>query len=201
MKNLTRRQQEILNFIRSFIKENHFPPTIREVAEKFEISVKGGYDHIKALEKKEVIKCGSNRSRSIVILNNQHSPASGVKKVPILGDVAAGKPLFSEENFDGNIELPANFLAKGNYFAVNVKGDSMKEAGIIDGDIAVIEQKDTAENGEIVIAMVEDAFTLKRLYKETNRIKLKSENPAYPPIYTQHARILGKLCCLVRRYP
>ena len=201
MKNLTRRQQEILNFIRSFIKENHFPPTIREVAEKFGISVKGGYDHIKALEKKEVIKCGSNRSRSIVILNDQLSPPSGVKKVPILGDVAAGKPLFSEENFDGTIELPANFLAKGSYFAVNVKGDSMKEAGIIDGDIAVIQQKDTAENGEIVIAMVEDAFTLKRLYKETNRIKLKSENPAYPPIYTQNARILGKLCCLVRRYP
>ena len=200
MKKLTRRQQEVLDFIKLFIQEHTFPPTIREVADQFKISVKGGYDHIKAVEKKGHIRCTSNRSRAIVVLNQDPVRETRLQKIPIVGDVAAGKPLLSEENLEGNLELPNEMLGPGEYFAVNVKGDSMKDAGIVDGDIAVIRQQSVAENGEIVIAMVEDAFTLKRLYKETNRIKLKAENPAYPPIYTQNVRILGKLCCLVRNY-
>jgi len=200
MKKLTRRQEETLDFIREYIQENTFPPTIREVADRFGISVKGGYDHIKALQKKNYIKCTTNRSRSIVLLENGRPNEKGVRKIPVLGNVAAGTPLFSEENVEGSIELPAKMIGAGTFFAVNVRGDSMKDVGIIDGDIAVVRQQETAENGEIVIAMVEDAFTLKRLYREKNRIKLKSENYAYPPIYTQNARILGKLCCLVRKY-
>ena len=200
MKRLTRRQQEILSFIKAFIQEHTFPPTIREVADQFGISVKGGYDHIKAIEKKGCIRCTHNRSRAIVVLDQNQVKETGLRRIPIVGDVAAGKPLLAEENLEGDLELPHDMLGPGEFFAVNVKGDSMKDAGIVDGDIAVIRQQDMADNGEIVIAMVEDAFTLKRLYKERNRIKLKAENPAYPPIYTQNARILGKLCCLVRNY-
>ena len=200
MKRLTRRQQEILSFIKAFIQEHAFPPTIREVADQFGISVKGGYDHIKAIEKKGCIRCTHNRSRAIVVLDQNQVKETGLRRIPIVGDVAAGKPLLAEENLEGDLELPYDMLGPGEFFAVNVKGDSMKDAGIVDGDIAVIRQQDMADNGEIVIAMVEDAFTLKRLYKERNRIKLKAENPAYPPIYTQNARILGKLCCLVRNY-
>ena len=200
MKKLTHRQHEILEFIKDHIQMHSFPPTIREIAEEFHISIKGSYDHIKALEKKHYIRRNPNKSRAIEILDNRQIQETRVKKIPILGTVAAGKPLFSEENFSGDIEFPSDFFGNGKHFALHVKGDSMKDAGILDGDVAVILHQETAENGEIIIAQVEDAITLKRLYVEKNRIKLKAENPAYPPIYTQNARILGKLACVVRKY-
>jgi repressor LexA len=200
MKKLTKRQREILDFIKSYIKKHNYPPTIREVADGFEISVKGSYDHIKAIEKKEYIRCNLNRSRAIEILDNDEQSDTVTKKVPILGSVAAGQPLFAEENFDGTIAIPSDFVGKGKCFAVKVKGDSMKDAGILDGDIAIIDHRDMAENGEIVVAMVDEAVTLKRLYLEKNRIKLQSENTDFPPIYTRNAKILGKLACVVRKY-
>ncbi len=200
MKKLTKRQKEVLEFIKFYTKEHKFPPTIREIGEHFGISVRGSYDHIKALEKKGYIKCGVNRSRAIEILPREDERELGVKRVPILGNVAAGKPLFAEENFEGFIELPETYLGGNRYFALNVRGDSMKDAGIIDGDIAIVSHQNTAENGDIVVAMLDDSVVLKRFYLEKNRVKLKSENPAYHPIYTQNVRILGKLSCIVRRY-
>jgi repressor LexA len=200
MKKLTRRQQEVLDFIKKFIQDHNFPPTIREVAEKFKISVKGSYDHIKALEKKAYIKCNLNRSRAIELLRKEKIRAKSTAKVPILGSVAAGQPLFTEENFEGDVDIAVDMIGGGKHFAVKVKGDSMKEAGILDGDLAVINYQETAENGEIVVAMVEEAVTLKRFYIEKNRIKLKAENRDFPPIYTQNARILGKLACIIRKY-
>ena len=200
MKKLTRRQQEVLDFIKKFIQDHNFPPTIREVAEKFKISVKGSYDHIKALEKKAYIKCNLNRSRAIELVRREKSRATSTAKVPILGSVAAGQPLFTEENFEGDVDIAVDMIGGGKHFAVKVKGDSMKEAGILDGDLAVINYQETAENGEIVVAMVEEAVTLKRLYIEKNRFKLKAENREFPPIYTQNARILGKLACIIRKY-
>ena len=122
-------------------------------------------------------------------------------QIPILGRVAAGKPLFAEENFEGTINMPATRLGKGNFFALHVAGDSMQDIGILDGDMAIFNQKNTAENGDIVVAMINDeAYTLKRFYREKNRIKLKAENPVYPPIYTQNVKVLGKLKCIVRDY-
>jgi repressor LexA len=200
MKKLTLRQQEVLDFIKQFIQEHNFPPTIREVAEKFKISVKGSYDHIKALEKKEYLKCNLNRSRAIEVLRSEKPRSRGIKKVPILGSVAAGQPLFTEENFEGDIDIAMDMVGGDKHFAVKVKGDSMKDVGILDGDYAVINYQETAENGAIVVAMVEEAVTLKRIYIEKNRIKLKAENKDYPPIYTQNARILGKLACIIRKY-
>ncbi len=200
MKELTRRQKEVLEFIKSYMKEHKFPPTIREIGEHFGISVRGSYDHVKALEKKGYIRCSVNRSRAIELLPKAEADDEVVKKVPILGNVAAGKPLFAEENFEGYIELPANYLGKNRYFALNVRGDSMKDAGIMDGDIAIVSHQTTANNGDIVVAMLDDAVVLKRFYLEKNRVKLKSDNPTYHPIYTQNVRILGKLSCIVRRY-
>ena len=197
---LTDRQSEVFSFIKTYIHSHKFPPTIREVADQFGISVKGSYDHIKALERKEYIKCDLHRSRTITLLIDDQTGNEGIKKIPVLGEVAAGRPLFAEENFDGNIELPSGFVKNGKYFAVKVKGDSMQNAGILNGDTAVISHQSTAENGDIVIAMVEDAVTLKRLFREKNRVKLMAENEAYSPIYTQNARILGKLACIVRQY-
>jgi len=115
--------------------------------------------------------------------------------------VAAGVPLFSEENLERYIRFPGESLTKGKHFALNVKGDSMQDVGIMDGDTAIFLQKQTANNGDIVVAMInEEAYTLKRFYREKNRIKLKAENPVYPPIYTQNVKILGKLECIVRNY-
>jgi repressor LexA len=201
MRPLTDRQEQVLDFIREFISGNKYPPTIREISEHFTISVKGAYDHVKALEKKERIRCDTNRSRAIEILGDTNRDEEhSVTEVPLLGLVAAGMPLLAEENHDGFVPVPKALLGNKRYFAVNVSGDSMIGAGIMDGDIAIIAQQPVAENGAIVVAMVDEAVTLKRFYKEHNRVQLKSENPAYPPIYTRDARILGTLAHIVRSY-
>ncbi|MBI9103908.1 MAG: transcriptional repressor LexA [Spirochaetales bacterium] len=203
MKDLTNRQQEILSYLESYIGDHKYPPTMREIAANFGISAKGAHDHIKALEKKNRIKCDINRSRAIEILGNDPRPDLRELniEIPILGNVAAGVPLFAEENFDGYIQVSADSLRTGTHFALRVKGDSMQDAGILDGDLGIFLQRNIAENGDIVVAMLnEESVTLKRFFKEKNRIKLKAENPVYPPIYTQNIRILGKLQRIIRYY-
>jgi repressor LexA len=199
MKALTERQQAVLDFIAEFLGEHAYPPTIREIADRFSISVKGAYDHVKALEKKGKLKLGENRSRALEIIHDGHHEHS-IVEIPLLGVVAAGKPIFADENFTGRIPIPADMIRQGVCFALTVRGDSMRDAGIFHGDIAVIEERQTAENGEIVVAMIDDAVTLKRFYRENNRVKLVAENPAYSPIYTQDVRILGKLKGIIRKY-
>lgn len=198
MKNLTKRQIEVLDFIKIFIESHKYPPTIREIAQNFKISVKGGYDHVKALEKKGVISCDTNRSRAIEIKSKNNDVE--IISIPILGHVAAGLPVMATENFEGYITLPSDMLKNREYFALIVRGDSMINAGILDGDTAIIQQNPTAENGEIIVAMVDEAVTLKRFYKEKNRVKLKAENDAYSPFYTQDIKILGKLVKILRNY-
>jgi repressor LexA len=200
MKGLTARQKEVLEFISYFIQTHKYPPTVRELAQHFNISVKGGYDHIKALQKKNYIRYDINRSRTIEILKYDDLKNPEMAKIPILGTVAAGKPLFAEENFDGEVDMPEDYVGKGKLFALHVKGDSMKDAGILDGDIAIIQHQNVAENGEIIVAMLDEAVTLKRFCIEKNRIRLQAENQAYPPIFTRDVRILGKLSCIIRKY-
>ncbi|MFP4330963.1 MAG: transcriptional repressor LexA [Alkalispirochaetaceae bacterium] len=200
MKSMTQRQRQILDYIKGYVTTHGFPPTIREISEEFGISVKGAYDHVKALERKEAIRCNNNRSRAIEVLDGRDEGPS-IRRVPILGRVAAGRPIFSEENLDGAVELPTSMVRGGEHFALQVAGDSMTGAGIFDGDLAVVSAQASAENGQIVVAMVDDeAVTLKRFYRESNRVKLQSENPAYPPIYTQEVRILGRLAHVIRSY-
>jgi repressor LexA len=199
MKTLTKRQQEVLDFIAAYIDEHAYPPTIREIAEHFEISVKGAYDHVKALEKKGKLHIGENRSRTLEIVRKEKTERS-VVEVPLLGVVAAGKPIFAEENFSGSVPVPADFVRAAPCFALTVRGDSMKDVGILHGDIAVIEKRQSADNGEIVVAMIDDAVTLKRFFRENNRVKLVAENPAYSPIYTQDVKILGRLKGIIRKY-
>ena len=198
MKDLTKRQSEVLSFIKIFIDSHKYPPTIREIAHNFEISVKGAYDHVKALEKKDVISCDTNRSRAIEICSSDSDIE--ILSIPVLGHVAAGQPLMASENFNGHLSMPSNMLKAGDYFALNIKGDSMINAGILDGDTAIIRQKSTAENGEIIVALIDDAVTLKRFFKEKNRVRLKAENDSYSPIYTQEIKILGKLVKILRNY-
>ena len=202
MKEVTKRQKEVLLFIAAYIRNHSYPPTIRDIAENFSISVKGAYDHITALKRKNYLKQDGQRSRTIELV---HSPKAdedtGVFKVPIVGTVAAGIPILSEENWEGTVTLHQSMLKKNRtYFAVKVRGDSMAGAGIMDGDMAIIEKLNTVRNGEIAVAVVDDAVTLKRFYRENTRIRLQAENPAYKPIYCQDVRILGRLAQIIRHY-
>jgi repressor LexA len=200
MKDLTLRQKEILNFIQEYIQTNNYPPTVRETARAFSISVKGAYDHLKALEKKGHIKTSEKRSRSIELIAPPQGDAP-VIQIPLLGEIAAGRPIFADENFERTIAIPADLVAnRVPHFAVRVKGDSMIGAGILSGDIAIIEQCETAQNGDIVVALLEENVTLKRFFIENNRYRLQAENPRYAPIYTQDLRILGRLRGIYRSY-
>jgi repressor LexA len=201
MKGLTERQKEVLEYLKYYIRTFRYPPTIREVADHLKISVKGAYDHLKALQRKQVINSNLNRSRAIKLLgDNDVYEDSRNQTVPILGTVAAGRPLFAEENMEGSLQIPPGMLKRGKYFALKVKGDSMRDAGIFSGDITLVRHQSSADNGDIVVALVDEAVALKRFFLEKNRVALRSENPAYPPIYTQNVRILGKLMFLLRTY-
>ena len=160
-------------------------------------------DHISALQKKGFISTEQKRSRSIRILEDKKQSISKifVDKVPLLGTVAAGRPLLCEENLDGYVNLTEPFIRPGKtYFALRVRGSSMINAGILEGDLAVIEQSSTAVDGQIVVAVLDDAITLKRFYKESARIRLQPENPDFQASYCQNVRIVGILSSIVRTY-
>lgn len=203
MKEITERQKEVLNFISTFTEENSFPPTVREISTHFGISLRAIQDHLTALQKKGYLSESNKRSRSIKVLSDLREKESKlyVGKVPLLGTVAAGKPLLSEENLDGYVNLTEPFVRPGkSYFALRVRGESMINAGILDGDLAVIEQSNTALDGQIIVAVIDDAITLKRYYKESERVRLQPENPAFQAIYCQDVRIVGILSNIVRTY-
>jgi repressor LexA len=202
MKELTQRQKDVLGFITEYINNHTYPPTIREIADYFSISIKAAHDHVAALKKKDYLRTGDKRSRTIELTHREENDVSNnVVEIPFLGTVAAGRPILAEEYREGTIILHSSLLKKNrNYFALRVRGDSMEGAGIIDGDTAIIEKKETARNGEIVVAIIDDAVTLKRFYKEAARILLQPENPKYSPIYTRDVRILGCLACTIRSY-
>ncbi|MCL2764684.1 MAG: transcriptional repressor LexA [Treponema sp.] len=200
MKELTDRQKQVLSFIADYIKSHSYPPTVREIADHYSISVKGAHDHITALRKKGHLKLADKRPRTMGLTHKRPEDAD-MMEIPLLGSVAAGVPLLAEENFDGNVLMHRSMLKKNKkYFALKVKGDSMSGAGILEGDTAIIEKQSTVRNGEIAVAVIDEAVTLKRFYKESTRIKLQAENPAYKPMYSQDVKILGRLFTIIRSY-
>ncbi|GHV56297.1 LexA repressor [Spirochaetia bacterium] len=206
MKELTERQKEVLSFIQAYKNEHNYPPTIRDIADFFSISVKGAHDHITALKKKGALTYEDRRSRTMELVgNDRDSREEPFIEIPLVGTVAAGKPILSGENYEGSVFLHSSLLKKNkDYFALKVRGDSMSGAGIMDGDTAIIEKQNTVRNGEIAVAVVnelgDEAITLKRFFKEANRIRLQPENPAYSPIYSQNVRIEGRLTQILRAY-
>ncbi|MCL2472562.1 MAG: transcriptional repressor LexA [Treponema sp.] len=201
MKEATKRQKEVLDFIAKYIHTHAYPPTIREVADYFEISVKGAHDHLTALKKKGLLKQGDKKSRTMELIKTGEEE-NDFAEIPILGTVAAGRPILAIENMDGSIRLHKSFIKNDRqYFALKVRGDSMEEAGIMDGDTAVIEQQNMVRNGEIAVVMLDDAVTLKTFYRESARIRLQPENSRYSPIYcSRDVRILGRLAHIFRSY-
>ncbi|GHU93328.1 LexA repressor [Spirochaetia bacterium] len=202
MKELTLRQKEVLSFIQAYKDEHNYPPTIREMADFFSISVKGAHDHVTALKKKGALTFEDRRSRTMELVGNGEESVEHVIKIPLVGTVAAGQPILAEENLDGYIYMHnASLKDHGNYFALKVRGDSMSGVGIMDGDTAIIEKQNTARNGEIVVARKDDeGITLKRFFKEANRIRLQPENPTYSPTFSQNVRIEGRLAQILRAY-
>ncbi|MCQ2240791.1 transcriptional repressor LexA [Treponema sp.] len=203
MKALTDRQKEVLEFIARFSEDNGYPPTVREIGENFGISLRAVQDHIAACQKKGYLSQCQKRSRSFRVIKGETSsePRVFVTKVPKLGTIAAGKPLLAEENLDGYVTIAEPFVKPGKtYFALNVRGASMINAGILEGDLAIIEQSEMAAEGQIVVAVVDNAITLKRFYKEQDRVRLQPENPDFQPIYSNDVKIAGIMVGLVRTY-
>jgi len=203
-KDLTKRQKEILNFIKSFINTNAYPPTIKEISEKFKISQKGSYDHIKALQKKKYIdyKPKTRRSLKILVYNDidQIEYTDDMFEIPLLGTVQAGLPILSYENFEGKIKIDKNMFSRGNLFGLKIRGDSMIDAGIHEGDIAIVKQNNYFNNGDIIVIETDNGITLKKGYKEKKAVKLVAANKSYPEIYSKNPRIIGKLIGLIRQY-
>ena len=201
MKELTERQKEILVFIKDYINSNSFSPTIRDIATHFNISAKAAHDHVTALKNKNAITQNDRQSRTMVLTSSLKEDNDPMIKVPIVGTVAAGVPILSEENWEGTISLPPSMLKKNKtYFALNIRGDSMIGAGINEGDIAVIEKQSVANNGDIVVAVTNNALTIKRFYRKKSKIMLKPENPKYKPEYYYDLRIVGRLSRIIRYY-
>jgi len=202
MKEATERQKEVLDFIAAYIHAHEYPPTIRDVADFFKISVKGANDHLTALRKKGLLKLGDKKSRTMKLVRSGEENGEDTVEIPILGTVAAGRPILAVENIDGSIKLDKSFLKKGRiYFALRVRGDSMEGAGIMEGDIAVIVQQNVVQNGEIAVVMVDEGYTLKTFFRESARIRLQPENPSHHTKYYSHdVQVLGKLIHIIRSY-
>ena len=198
---LTARQKAIYDFVLKTIREKGFAPSIQEIGKRFKIaSTNGVSDHLKALEKKGYIRRVGKRAIEVVNAFGK-AALSPTREVAVLGRVAAGKPLFSEENLSGYVTVPED-LAGANTFALQVKGDSMIGAGILDGDRVIVKQQSGAENGEIVCAVVEGEATLKRFFKKDGVVTLKAENEKYPPITVSEGefRIIGRVVGLLRKF-
>jgi repressor LexA len=187
-------------FIEDYITANNYPPTVREIAGHFGFSAKAAHDHIIALKKKAYIKAESNCSRAIQIIRSLRDEEPAFVEIPLAGEVSAGKRILSEANDNGTLYVHKSWLKSQNkqYFALVVRGDSMIGAGVMDGDTIIVLRQETAENGDIVIAEVDDGWTLKRYFKENSRVRLQPENPNYQPIYCRGIRIAGKLAGVYR---
>lgn len=199
----TARQTQILDFIRSEIHRRGFPPSVREIGQAVGLSSSSTvHSHLAALEAKGFIRRDPSKPRALEVLDYRDTERAvdygQVRAVPVVGQVAAGAPLLAAENIEATLPLPGE-MADEATFILRVKGDSMIEAGILDGDFVVVRQQSHAENGQIVVAMVEDEATVKRFYRETDRLRLQPENSAMDPIYATDVTILGKVVALFRR--
>ena len=186
---LTKRQQEILDFIRAEIHRRGYPPSVREIGEAVGLSSSSTvHSHLAALEAKGFIRRDPSKPRALEVLDFRETDRGidygQVSVVPLVGQVAAGSPILAAENIEPTISLPAE-LAGDNTFILRVRGESMIEAGILDGDFVVVRQQQTADNGDIVVAMIDDEATVKTFYREADRIRLQPENSTMEPIYAR----------------
>jgi repressor LexA len=199
-KQLTNRQQAILDYIKIYIRTTGYPPTVRDIGRAFKISEKGAYDHLRAIERKGYIRRASRKNRAIEVLDFIPLHRGEIVEVPIVGRIAAGEPLLATQNIEGTLPLSKEMVGEESFFALMVRGTSMIEAGIFNGDYVIVKQQSSAEQGEIVVALLDDEATVKRFYRDNNYIRLQPENPAMNPIIVKEAKILGKVVGLFRKF-
>jgi len=197
---LTVRQKQILDYIHNFFREKGYPPSVREICSATNLkSTATVHGYLVQLEKKGYIKRDPQKPRAIEIMNMMIASRTLVD-VPLIGKVTAGEPILAQENIESIFPLPKEMLPDAEVFMLSVKGDSMINAGIFSGDYVLVQSTNTAENGDIVVALLEDEATVKRFYKETNYIRLQPENPLMEPIIVNDLKILGKVVGLFRRF-
>ena len=203
---LTARQREVLDFVRNFMTRVGYPPTVREIGSHFGFVPRSVFDHLKALERKGYLRRDPAKSRSLQLLDASLSPSartSSYRELPILGRVAAGQPLLSDQNIEGTSVVPQDWVNDDEAFFLKVQGESMIGAHICPGDQALVRRQSTAENGDIVVALLNDEATIKRILFKPDGILLQPENPTMPPIEVRKGeksfQILGKVVGILRK--
>ncbi|AQW25222.1 transcriptional repressor LexA [Clostridium perfringens] len=201
MKENSDKQTQIYNFLIEFTKSKGYPPSVREICQAVSLkSTSTVHGHLKRLEKKGLIYRDPTKPRALEIVELSNEEKELID-IPIVGKVTAGMPILATENIEDMFQMPINYVKHNNdLFILKVTGDSMIEAGILDGDLAIIEQKNVATNGDIVVALIENEATIKRFFKENGFIRLQPENKNYEPIIVEDCSILGKLVGIYRAY-
>jgi repressor LexA len=198
--NLTKRQQEIFDYIKRYGSEHGYPPTVRDIGKAIGLTSSSTvHAHLANLEKVGLLRRDPTKPRALEILVDKAKQAVSPSGLPIVGQVAAGSPTLAEENIEEYVEVPVIAGGEEGEFLLRVKGDSMKDAGILEGDHVVVRRQDGASNGEIVVALVDDEATVKRFFKEADHIRLQPENDAHEPIIVQDVEVLGRVVGVCRR--
>lgn len=197
---ISAKQTEILEFMKNEILNKGYPPSVREICEAVSLkSTSSVHSHLETLEKNGYIRRDPTKPRAIEIVDDSFNMVRReVLNIPIIGQVAAGQPILAVENIEGYFPIPAEYIPKEETFMLNVKGDSMINVGILDGDSILVKSQNTAKNGDIVVALVEDSATVKTFYKENGYIRLQPENDSMEPIIVKDVAILGKVIGLFR---
>ena len=192
---ITKKQEEILNYIQDEILERGFPPAVREICQAVGLkSTSSVHSHLESLEKNGYIRRDPTKPRAIEILDESFNMLRReMVNVPVVGTVAAGQPILAEQNIDNYFPIPSEYMPNEQSFILKVKGESMINAGILDGDSVLVMQQTTARNGDIVVALIEDSATVKTYYKENGHYRLQPENDTMDPIIVDDCKILGKV--------
>ena len=197
---ITDKQREILEYIKSQILERGFPPAVREICEAVNLkSTSSVHSHLETLEKNGYIRRDPTKPRAIEIMDDSFNLSRReVVNVPMVGTVAAGQPILAQEHIEGYFPIPAEYMPNTDCFMLKVKGESMINAGIFDGDYIMVRQQNVASNGEMIVALVDDSATVKTFYKENGHYRLQPENDSMDPIIVDDVQILGKVCGVFR---
>ncbi len=199
---LTPRQRQILNYIVQHTEAHGYPPTVREIGEAVNLSSSSTvHAHLRTLESAGLIRRDAVLTRAIqVVAGNVASyKPKRVANLPVLGRVAAGRPILAVEDIEDTLPVPREFLSGGDGFMLRVKGESMIDDGIMDGDYVIVRRQNSAENGDTVVALVEDEATVKRFYRENGRVKLQPANSSMEPMYFDSVEVVGKVVGLIRK--
>lgn len=196
---LTKRQREIFEYIESFLDRTGYPPTVREIGKAMGLhSPSTVHAHLAKLEKAGILRRDPSKPRAIEVLVDR-AKRMVRPGVPLVGQVAAGVPILADENIEDILEIPSMIGAESGDYALRVRGDSMRDAGILEGDVVIVRPSEDAANGEIVVALLGDEATVKRFFREADAVRLEPENPDYEPIVTREVEVIGRVIGVFRR--